>query len=482
MSDRQPVWTLDTFLPFREGLRGDWKTEVAVIGGGMAGVLTAHFLQQRGVQVTVLEAGRIGHGQSSHTTAKVTSQHGLIYDRLIRDVGLERAQQYANAQQQAIALYRQMVEAGQIPCGFTDAPSYLYSTCQSKALERELRAAEQLWIPAKFVTETELPFPVKGAVRFANQAHFHPLRFLQAVAAPLTVFENTMVRAIEGDRIYTENGIVQAEYIVLATNYPFLNVPGYYFLRMYQQRSYVLALRRAQKLGGMYEGVDQNSYSIHSHGDVLLFGGGGHRCGEASSGSRYGQLRAAAKEIYPGSLEIRSWSGQDSITLDRLPYIGRYSAKVPGLYVAAGFGHWGMTNAMAAAVLLSDTLLGKQNDCADVFSPQRFRFRATVRNVWRNRWARGLTLGFLHVPKSRLEKLPNGQGGMIRYKRKLVGVYKNLQGEIFTVVPKCPHLGCRLTWNQDDLSWDCPCHGSRFDYRGYLLDPPAMYGITGPQI
>lgn len=481
MSDKQSIWTLDTFLQFRPSLRGNYRADAAVIGGGMAGLLTAYFLQQRGVDVVVLEAGRIGRGQTRNTTAKISCQHGLIYHALLRDFGLELAQQYANAQQQAVELYRQLVRTHQIECAFQDAPSYLYATGSTSKLEQELRAAEKLWIPASFLTTTELPFPVKGAVRFANQAHFQPLRFLQAIAKSLTIFENTMVRAIEGERIYTEGGIVQAGEIVVATHYPFVNVPGYYFLRMYQERSYVLALRHAQRLEGMYLGVDAKGYSFRGCGETLLFGGQTHRCGEHPAGSCYGQLRQAAREIYPGSVEIRGWSAQDCMTLDGVPYIGRYAAGTPGLYVAAGFGKWGMTNAMVAAVLLSDNILGKANDCADIFSPQRFHFRAALRGLCRDRahWLRGMTLGFVHIPRKRLENIANGEGAIVKYKGKTAGVYKNFKGETFVVSARCPHLGCRLNWNPDELSWDCPCHGSRFDYRGFLIDNPAMNGILG---
>ncbi len=478
MSDKQSIWTLDTFLQFRPSLRGNYKADVAVIGGGMAGILTAYFLQQRGVDVVVLEAGRIGRGQTRNTTAKISCQHGLIYHRLLRDFGLELAQQYANAQQQAVELYRHMAGAGGIDCAFQDAPSYLYSTCRTTELERELRAAEKLWIPAGFMTSTELPFAVKGAVRFANQAQFQPLRFLQAIAKTLTIFENTMVRAVEGERIYTEGGIVQAGEIVIATHYPFVNVPGFYFLRMYQERSYVLALRHAQRLEGMYLGIDAQGYSLRGYGETVLLGGQGHRCGEHPAESCYESLRQAARQIYPSSVEIRGWSAQDCMTLDGVPYIGQYSAGTPGLYVATGFGKWGMTNSMVAAVLLSDSILGKANDCADIFSPQRFHLRATLRRVCRDRahWLRGMTLGFVHVPKKHLEKVPNGQGAIVKYQGKTAGVYKNFKGETFVVSARCPHLGCRLNWNPDELSWDCPCHGSRFDYRGFLIDNPAMQG------
>ncbi len=478
MNRKESIWTEETFLHFRKTLPGNYKADVAVIGGGMAGILTAYLLYQRGVDVVVLEAGRIGRGQTKNTTAKITSQHGLIYHKMIKTFGLELTQQYANAQQQAVEMYRQIVNKWQIDCGWQDCPSYLYSTTSPCQLERELLAVEKLWIPAKFMTTTELPFDVKGAVRFANQAQFQPLKFLQAIAKPLTIFENTMARAIDGERIYTEDGIVEAEHIVVATHYPFLNVPGYYFLRMYQERSYVLALEKAQKLQGMYLGIDPQSNSFRSHGDVLLFGGEKHRTGEHLPVNCYDQLRLAAKQIYPNSTEKRCWSAQDCMTLDGVPYIGPYSASSPGLYVATGFQKWGMTNSMVAAVLLSDAILGKANDCADVFLPQRFHFSASMKNICRDgaHWVKGMTLGFMHIPKGKLDQLPNGQGGIVKYQGKTAGVYKNFRGETFVVSPKCPHLGCRLEWNPDELSWDCPCHGSRFDYRGYLLDNPAMEG------
>ena len=277
---QESIWNRTASLRPREPLSGDRKVDAAVIGGGLAGILTAHFLRAAGLETVVLEAARAGSGQTGRTTAKITAQHGLIYERLIDQLGREKAVLYAQANQWAVAEYRRMVRELGIDCDFTDCPAYLYATGDPWPIHREEEAARSLGIDAACVADTELPFPVAAALRFGNQARFHPLRFLDAVAEPLELYEQTRVRDVEGNRVITDRGTVTAEHVVFACHYPFRNVPGYYFLRMHQERSYVLALENAAGLEGMYFGTDGDGLSFRHQGDLLLLGGVGHRTGE----------------------------------------------------------------------------------------------------------------------------------------------------------------------------------------------------------
>lgn len=476
----QSIWKQDVQIPQREPLRGDIETDTAVIGGGLAGITIAYALQQRGIPAIVLEAGRIASGQTGNTTAKITLQHNLIYSKLIRNFGMERARQYAQANQSAIEAYQTLIQQRHINCDFETIPAYLYTRTNPDLLQREAEATQQLGIDAHVTRETALPFAVKGALRFENQAQFHPLKFLSAIAADVTVYEQTSVRTIDGDILCTDRGNVKARHIVFAAQYPFINFPGLYFARMHQERSYVLALRDAQQLDGAYLGIDNDGCSFRNAGELLLLGGGSHRTGMNPSGGQYRSLQKNAQLWYPDSTEVAHWSAQDCIPIDGVPYIGRFARSKPNWFVATGFQKWGMTSAMVAAMLLPDLICGQHNACAEVFSPQRFYLRASAKRLSANvgQFAKSLTKRAFCAPKLTLDALPKGHGGVVSARGKKVGAYKDETGTVHLVSVRCPHLGCQLAWNPEECSWDCPCHGSRFDYTGKRISGPAQTDIS----
>lgn len=477
------------------------SAEIVVIGAGMAGVLIAYFLQKEGKEVIVLEADKIGYGQTKGTTAKITSQHNLIYSDLIKRLGAEQAQMYARANEKAIKKYEDIIQEEQIVCHFERCSSYLYSVSKGNAVEKnrlkeEAEAAKQLGIQAEYIDkesnpdkkseiESELSMPIRSALEFQNQAKFHPLKFLYAIAKDLTIYENTKVMSVEEHKIITEQGEITAEKIVFATHYPFLNVPGYYFARMHQERSYVIALEQVPKLNHMYLGIDkEEAYSFRSDittdgKPVVLLGGGSHRTGENALGGQYDKLKGKAIQLWPESKVIASWSAQDCITLDKIPYIGTYAASTPDWYVATGFGKWGMSSSMVAAMIITDLIMERENEDADIFSPHRFQISPSVKNIVKEgaQAVKGLLLENFKMPKKEIEDLKAGYGGIVEYEGEKVGIYKNEEGECYIVSVRCPHLGCQLEWNPDELSWDCPCHGSRFTYEGTLIDNPAQEDI-----
>ena len=386
--------------------------------------------------------------------------------------------QYAHANEEAIREYRRIAAERQIDCELEDAPAYLYSANSSDTalLEQEARAARSLEIPAEFTVQTCLPFPIAGAVKFQNQAQFHPLKFLKGLSKGLKIFENSRVLRLEDNRIITEDGSVTADHIVLACHYPFVTFPGFYFARMHQERSYVLALDGAQKLDGLYLGIDDQGLSFRNYQNLLLLGGGGHRTGENSLGGKYDFLRERAAELYPQSRELTHWSAQDCVSLDGLPYIGRFSASQPNWYVATGFAKWGMTSSMVAARLLSDEITGRKNPNAPVFSPQRFNVGASVDTLLTDsgKAVKGLFKQACALPEAELAAIDKGEAGIIDCGGEKAGAYRDGKGEVFAFSTRCPHLGCQLSFNPDEKSWDCPCHGSRFDCHGKLLDGPAQ--------
>ena len=314
----ESIWTQTCLIPARSALPGDIQTEVAVIGAGMAGLLIADALQNAGHRVVVLEADRIAGGQTCNTTAKITSQHGLSYQKRIRTFGLEKAKQYAAANEAALGEFRRMVSERGIDCDFEEQDAYVYGM-DPEALRTESEAAAQLGLPASFAANPPLPFPAAGAVRFSHQAQFHPLKFLRAIAEPLTIYEKTPVKRVQDHFIITNLGTVTADRIVFACHYPFVNFPGMYFARMHQERSYVLALENARIPDGMWIGSGEEVYSLRHYRNLLLLGGGSHRCGDNAQGGKYEALRQRAKEWFPDSREIARWSAQDCVTAAARP-------------------------------------------------------------------------------------------------------------------------------------------------------------------
>ncbi len=421
------IWS--STLPEFPALSGDITTDVLVIGGGIAGILCAHTLSAAGIPCVVAEAQRICSGITKNTTAKITAQHGLCYAELIRRFGLEKAQLYYRANHEAIAAFRTLSRS--IACDFEEQNAYVYSRSGRTELERELAALERIGADARFVSELPLPFPTTGAVCMPHQAQFHPLKFVGGLAGTLKIYEHTRVSALRGTTALTPNGEIHARKIIVCTHFPFSNLHGSYFLKLYQQRSYVLALENAQRIDGMYLDAEQTGLSLRSAGDCLLFGGAGHRTGKP--GGAWQQLRLLAMKYYPNARERCAWATQDCMSLDGVPYIGNYSALTPDVYVATGFNKWGMTSAMVAARLLCDLIQGRQNDYASLFSPSR---------------------------------------SILRWQLAVNG-FEAVRSWLTPSLRRCPHLGCALKWNPQEHSWDCPCHGSRFEPDGKLIDNPA---------
>lgn len=460
-------------------MRQDIKADVAIIGAGMAGILTACLLNMRGIESVILEANEIASGQTKNTTAKITSQHGYNYDNLIQKFGREKANLYAMACEEAIGWYEKLIEKNHISCHFERLPSYLYTTKDVEKIEKEVKAAKECGINAEFTTQTTLPFMVKGAVKFPNQAQFHPLKFIKEIVKPLKIYEHTLVEGIEDHTIITRGGKVKADTIVVTSHYPFINSPGYYFLRMHQERAYALALANAAKLDGMYKDENQSGFSFRNYENMLILGGGTHRTGENAEGGKYDLLRKAAKEYYPASEEVCCWSAQDCHTVDGVPYIGLYSASTPNMYVATGFKKWGMTGSMVSALVLSDMISHVKSPYEELYNPQRFTVTASMAGLLNETGhaVEGLVLKRFKIPETKLEEVPKGHGAVIEHEGEKVGVYKEKDGLVHMVSVKCTHLGCELSWNPDELVWECPCHGSRFDYKGVQIDNPALENI-----
>lgn len=423
------IWTKGAELPKFPTLQGDLKTDVLIIGGGIAGILCAYFLQKQGVDYTLAESRTICSGITKNTTAKITSQHGLIYQKLLKSRGKEMASMYLDANEDSIKQYAGL--AKKLDCDFVYKTAYVYSLNNRRKLEKEAEALRAIAFEYQFLEHTELPFPVAGAIGFENQAQFHPLKFIAEISKNLNIYEHTFVSELKPHTAVTNHGNLNFEKLIFATHFPMDNKHGMYFLKLYQHRSYVIALKNAANVNGMYVDEADCGMSFRNHKDLLLIGGGDHRTGK--QGGNWKELRAFAKLHYPNAEEAAFWATQDCMSLDGLPYIGQYSKGLPDCYVATGFHKWGITSSMTAARILTDMVLEKENPYAKVFNPSR------------------------SMPKAQL--LVNG----FEATKNLLTISKK----------RCPHMGCALKWNAAERSWDCPCHGSRFDEGGGVIDGPA---------
>lgn len=455
--------------------------DVIVIGAGLCGILTAYYLKKAGKKVLIIETNKIACGQTERTTAKITSQHGLKYQELIKNVGAYKARLYARSNEEAIEEYERLVKENNIACDFIKIPAFLYSTKEEK-LKKELDAATSVGINAEYKENLDLPFSVKGAVMFPNQAQFSPLKFIKHLVMQLEILEDTKVIKVKKNKVYTESektkDIFYASKIVMATHYPIKNVPGFYFLRQHQERSYVVAIsgsHEIDKIKGMYYSVDASGLSLRRKGDILLLGGSSNRTGNNKKGGAYDFLINEANKYFRGYKEECRWSAQDCIPHDKIPFIGKYSVFTPHLYVATGFQKWGMTTSMIAARLLSDEICGVDNPYKELYSPQRLNIKAGIKDLLRDVGISvcSLSKGMFHYPIRKGDKIINGQGGIANVNGKRQACYRDYEGNLHTISARCTHMGCELTWNPDEKSFDCPCHGSRFGIDGNMIDNPA---------
>lgn len=490
-------WIASTsHAPNFPSLTNDTLVDVAIVGGGIAGITAGILLKRAGKNVALLEADQIATGVSGHTTAKVTSLHQLVYAQLIKSVGEERARIYANSNQTAIERVAKFVEEEKIDCDFSRTSAYTFAetTETLNDIHSEVEAAVKLGLPASFVTETSLPFAIAGAVKFDNQAQFHARKYLLHLAKLIAgngsyVFENTRVLNVEEgnpSRVVTATGIVRARDVIIATNAPILD-QGLFFAKNYAKRSYIVAARidRAKSPQGMYIGTGNNYYSIRTTpapdgGLLLLVGGGGHKVGTVTdTQERYLKLEAYVRSRFGVEEFEYRWSTQDMVSFDQLPYIGKVAPFSNHLYVATGFSLWGMSKGTLAGMLLSDLILGIDNPWLKLYDSTRATPFVTVESLKNN-----LEVGF-HWVGDRLKGLENSsfadvereEGKLLTINGHKIAAYRDEQGQIHAVSATCTHLGCIVNWNSAEKSWDCPCHGGRFSCDGKVLHGPPVKNL-----
>ena len=420
----------EEILPKFKRLTKNIKTDVLIIGAGLTGLITAYLLRCNGIKCTVVEAKRVMSGVSVNSTAKLTLLHGAVYHKIMKRYGLETAKKYFELNEKSVKRLSDI--AKKADCDFLNSDAVLYSISNTKLLEAELTALKKCGCnDAYFSDKLELDFKNAGGIVLPNQAQFNPKKLAKYLLNDIEIYENTRITSISNSFAFTDTHKIYAPKIIVCTHFPIMRLSGLYAIKMHQSRSHVLMLKDVSVYDKMYISADEGGYSFRQYDDMMLISGAGHRTGEKMNYAK--KLREFAANHYEGARPYREWATQDCITLDNMPYVGRISRSMKNVYVATGYNKWGMSSSMAAASVLCDMILLKPNDYADILNPSR----------------------------------------TIMHKRLIGNIGHSLKGLLTPTAPRCSHLGCALKWNKYEHSWDCSCHGSRFDFIGNVLDDPA---------
>lgn len=466
---------------------GDLNVDVAIVGGGIVGITTARMLKDQGLTVAVVESQRVGRQATGKSTAKVTSQHGLLYQQLIKKYDQTQARRYADAQQSGLMLIRHLIEKYQIECDLETLPAYIYTTdpAHVSELEREATLARQLGLPASVTNVSGLPFGVQAALRFEGQAQIHPVNFVAQLAHTLPgdgshVFEQSPVISWEPQSVVTTGGTITASHVILATQLP-LGLTGGYYTKAFPHAEPVIAARVASELDGMYLSAGSPLRSIRTHrnaqGDVyLLAAGDSFKPGETTAQRESFQaLEAWISEHFGPMTVTHRWINEDFSAMDSVPFVGRSSRS--GYLVATGFSGWGFTNGAAAAIMLRDIITGTRNDWQALFDADRINPVAGGTTFLKESAGvvSKLAKGYIKSsPVGSPDELAAGEAAVMQIDKKKVAAYRDETGTLHTLSAVCTHLGCVVGWNATDRTWDCPCHGSRFSLAGHVISGPAV--------
>lgn len=474
-----------------ESVKNNIDVSVCIIGGGLTGLSTSYYLSKK-VSVAVVEKDRICSHTSGKTTGKITSQHGLFYEYLINSENKEFAKKYLKANEKAIDNIENIIKESQGECDFEREDAYVFTMQETKVdqIKNEQASVDKIdKEKSEFVKQVLLPLEIAGAIKFRNQAKFHPVKYGYILANSIMnnngrVFENSKVTDIKRENgkyiVSVNRNKIIADYVVIATRYPIVNVPGYHFLKMYQSTSYaVMADVKKELFNGMYISTEVPNISFRTVKDgerkLLLAVGFDYKTGKEDLKDGYQRLETVIRKMYPDAEILYKWSAEDCISLDKIPYIGEISVMKPNMYIATGFNKWGITSSNIAANIITDDILGNENEYKDIFKSTRLqpiKNRQEVGNMLKE-VNKSLIASRFKITKNELKDIKIGEGKIVNINNTKVGVYKSQTGEVFKIRPYCAHLGCELYFNNIDKTWECPCHGSKFSYDGKLIEVPS---------
>lgn len=490
MYEYESYWIKSTPATDYPVLQEDLDVDCLIIGGGITGITTAYLLQQEGLRTAIIEKNRICLGTTGHTTGKITSQHSLIYSHIIDLYGPQLAKQYADANQEAIRFIADTIHEQDFDCEFSREPAFVYTQDEDNlaSINKELLATLSIGLPAETVETTELPFNIITGIRFSNQAQFHPRKYILALAdayvkAGGSIYEQTKAIKLDPKKkvVETSNHAISAKYIVVATHYPCFTEGHMFFARMSPYTSYVTAIRRHDVLSsGMFISGDMNVHSFRytntKNYQLMMVGGESHKTGHRDDETIcYKSLQDYADSLWPDMSVLYNWSAQDYITIDYIPYIGLLSDDYEDIYVGTGYGKWGMTNGTVAGLMFRDFITKGHSPWQDVYSPSRHMtidgfknlFADSVRNIG------DYITSHTKVNHQDIAHIMQGQGDVIKIDHMKVAVYRDHVNKYYFLDPTCPHMKCIVSFNDAEKTWDCPCHGSRFNPDGTYIDGPA---------
>lgn len=497
----ESLWIASTPSTNYPALDRDIKIDVAIIGGGATGIANGFMLTNAGVKTCVLEADHILQGTTGHTTAKITSQHGLIYSKIEASFSKEFAQQYADANEAAIKLFTQTIQQYQINCDFSSQSAYIY-TLEDKfvpQISTEVDTTTSLGIKASYLNKIPLDIPIKAAIRFDNQGQFHPRKFLLTLAKIISdggtqIYEQTRIVNLQQNATHyvlttNKGNKITANKVIIASHYPFYNLDGFYTARLYATKSYALAIKAKEDFpGGLYITAEEPGHSLRSHpyngSELILVVGEGHKTGIGRDMVRhYAALLDYAHQLYTVQDVPYRWSTQDCMTQDDIPYIGQFAANTPNLYLATGYKKWGITTSMVSAMLLSDLILRGKSPWQDVFNPLRQGASLTTTNKFFTAQQNVRSQPIDNQPSTTPInlKVKPGEGKILTINEQRIGIYRDEKGQLHIVDTTCAHLGCEVSWNSAEKTWDCPCHGSRYSYDGDVIEGPTVKPLDIPQ-
>lgn len=492
MKSNTSYWIDSTEETNYQPIKEDLTVDLTVIGAGIVGITSGLLLQQEGLKVAIVEANKIIQGTSGYTTAKITSQHNLIYDYLINTFGLEKAQLYGEANEKALKFIKSTIENYNLSCDFEILPSYVYTMdekCVEK-IEREVTSRQKIGLAAEYQADLPLSLPVKAAIKVKEQAQFHPRKYLLALAKKFIktggkIFENSrIVNLKKGSQITltTEDGQkIKSKKVIIASHFPCYDGFGLYFTRLRPDSSSVIGITVKDKFPrGTFISAENPRRSLrrqkYKTGELIIIGGENHRTGHGKEMEHhYQNLITFARDLFSFDEPLYHWTTQDYITLDRVPYIGKLTSSTENIFVATGLGKWGMTGGTNAALILRDLIIEDFSQYEQLFTPSRSINPSSVKNfiIENLDTSKELIKGKLKSGKQNTI-LETGEGKLINIDGEKYGAYKDIEGKLHIVDSTCTHLGCELVWNSAAKTWDCPCHGSRFDFQGQIIEGPAL--------